>query len=231
MMEGSCLRFRKSANHTGRRRCLKTSPSRSTAKTASAWSAPMARANPPCFRSSPIRIPGRRHHPFREKCPCRPFAPGNRPGGRGDGSGTAHRHHAGNRGIARKIKAWDSAHPSELDHHDNIHARYDQLGGYQLEPKAKQILAGLEFPREGFPPAPARDERRLGHARPPGPAAGAGAGPVDAGRADQPPGPGIAAVVPGIPAQLSRRHPPDFARPRFSQRACRRISWKSASAS
>jgi len=44
--------------------------------------------------------------------------------------------------LRRKIKAWDSAHPAEADHHQNIHARYDELGGYQLEPKAKRILAG-----------------------------------------------------------------------------------------
>src|SRR5580658_1583554 len=52
--------------------------------------------------------------------------------------------------LQRKIKAWDSAHPSELDHHENIHARYDELGGYQLEPKAKRILAGLSFREKDF---------------------------------------------------------------------------------
>src|SRR5208283_5897316 len=52
--------------------------------------------------------------------------------------------------LQRKIKAWDSAHPSELEHHENIHARYDELGGYQLEPKAKRILAGLSFREEDF---------------------------------------------------------------------------------
>ncbi len=52
--------------------------------------------------------------------------------------------------LRRKIKAWDSAHPSEVEHHDNIHARYDELGGYQLEPKAKRILAGLSFREKDF---------------------------------------------------------------------------------
>ena len=52
--------------------------------------------------------------------------------------------------LQRKIKAWDSAHPSELEHHENIHARYDELGGYQLEPKAKRILAGLSFREKDF---------------------------------------------------------------------------------
>src|SRR5277367_2179176 len=52
--------------------------------------------------------------------------------------------------LQRKIKAWDTAHPSELEHHENIHARYDELGGYQLEPKAKRILAGLSFREKDF---------------------------------------------------------------------------------
>jgi ATP-binding cassette subfamily F protein 3 len=52
--------------------------------------------------------------------------------------------------LQRKIKAWDSAHPSESEHHENIHARYDELGGYQLEPKAKRILAGLSFREKDF---------------------------------------------------------------------------------
>jgi ATP-binding cassette subfamily F protein 3 len=52
--------------------------------------------------------------------------------------------------LQRKIKAWDSSHPSELEHHENIHARYDELGGYLLEPKAKRILAGLSFREKDF---------------------------------------------------------------------------------
>ena len=52
--------------------------------------------------------------------------------------------------LRRKILAWDSSHPDESDHHENIHARYDQLGGYQLEPKAKRILAGLSFREKDF---------------------------------------------------------------------------------
>jgi ATP-binding cassette, subfamily F, member 3 len=52
--------------------------------------------------------------------------------------------------LQRKIKAWDTAHPSEAEHHENIHARYDELGGYQLEPKAKRILAGLSFREKDF---------------------------------------------------------------------------------
>jgi ATP-binding cassette subfamily F protein 3 len=52
--------------------------------------------------------------------------------------------------LQRKIKTWDSVHPAETDHHENIHARYDALGGYQLEPKAKRILAGLSFREKDF---------------------------------------------------------------------------------
>jgi ATP-binding cassette subfamily F protein 3 len=52
--------------------------------------------------------------------------------------------------LQRKIKTWDSAHPAETDHHENIHARYDALGGYQLEPKAKRILSGLSFREKDF---------------------------------------------------------------------------------
>jgi ATP-binding cassette subfamily F protein 3 len=52
--------------------------------------------------------------------------------------------------LQRKIKAWDTEHPAEIDHHENIHARYDELGGYRLEPKAKKILAGLAFREKDF---------------------------------------------------------------------------------
>src|SRR4051794_5492980 len=46
--------------------------------------------------------------------------------------------------LQKQLKAWEADHPSEADHHDqhdNLHARFDELGGYQLEPKAKQILS------------------------------------------------------------------------------------------
>jgi ATP-binding cassette, subfamily F, member 3 len=52
--------------------------------------------------------------------------------------------------LRRQIKAWDSDHPLELDPHENIHARYDQLGGHELEPKAKKMLAGLSFREKDF---------------------------------------------------------------------------------
>lgn len=47
--------------------------------------------------------------------------------------------------LQKLIKAWDSDHPTEVEHHDDAHARFDELGGYQLESKAKQILSGLSF--------------------------------------------------------------------------------------
>jgi ATP-binding cassette subfamily F protein 3 len=56
-------------------------------------------------------------------------------------------------GLQRRIKAAESGQAAahqEMDHHDNIHARYEALGGYQLEPRAKQILAGLSFREKDF---------------------------------------------------------------------------------
>jgi len=55
--------------------------------------------------------------------------------------------------LQKKIKDSDAGHLAEhhpVDFHDNIHARYDELGGYQLEPKAKQILSGLSFREKDF---------------------------------------------------------------------------------
>jgi ATP-binding cassette subfamily F protein 3 len=53
--------------------------------------------------------------------------------------------------LKKKIHAWESAHPEELDHHeDNLHARFSELGGFQLEAKAKKILSGLGFKEKDF---------------------------------------------------------------------------------
>jgi ATP-binding cassette, subfamily F, member 3 len=56
--------------------------------------------------------------------------------------------------LRRIIKAWDENHPVEALHpeeiHDNVHDRFHELGGYQLEAKAKQILAGLSFREKDF---------------------------------------------------------------------------------
>src|ERR1700704_2062596 len=52
--------------------------------------------------------------------------------------------------LRRILKAWDADHPTEALHsediHDDVHDRFNELGGYRLEAKARQILAGLGFP-------------------------------------------------------------------------------------
>src|SRR5208282_2445933 len=62
--------------------------------------------------------------------------------------------------LRRIIKAWDADHPVEAQHvediHDNVHDRFNELGGYRLEAKAKQILAGLSFRNQDFD-RPARE--------------------------------------------------------------------------
>jgi ATP-binding cassette, subfamily F, member 3 len=62
--------------------------------------------------------------------------------------------------LRRLIKAWEADHPVEALHpeeiHDNAHDRFNELGGYRLEAKAKQILAGLSF-RESDYDRPARE--------------------------------------------------------------------------
>jgi ATP-binding cassette, subfamily F, member 3 len=62
--------------------------------------------------------------------------------------------------LRRILKAWDANHPVEASHpeeiHDDVHDRFNQLGGYRLEAKAKQILAGLSFREKDFD-RPARE--------------------------------------------------------------------------
>ncbi|HSY43149.1 MAG TPA: ATP-binding cassette domain-containing protein [Candidatus Acidoferrum sp.] len=62
--------------------------------------------------------------------------------------------------LRRIIKAWEADHPVASLHpeevHDNAHDRFNELGGYRLEAKAKQILAGLSF-RESDYDRPARE--------------------------------------------------------------------------
>src|SRR5258707_8653557 len=52
--------------------------------------------------------------------------------------------------LQKQLKAWENDHPAEIDPHDNIHARCDELGGNQLESRAKQIRAGLSFRESDF---------------------------------------------------------------------------------
>jgi len=62
--------------------------------------------------------------------------------------------------LRRILKAWDADHPVQAQHpedvHDDIHDRFNELGGYRLEAKAKQILAGLSFRETDFE-RPARE--------------------------------------------------------------------------
>jgi ATP-binding cassette subfamily F protein 3 len=62
--------------------------------------------------------------------------------------------------LRRVIKAWEADHPVEASHseeiHDDAHNRFNELGGYRLEAKAKQILAGLSFRESDFD-RPARE--------------------------------------------------------------------------
>src|ERR1700689_2291852 len=58
--------------------------------------------------------------------------------------------------LQKQLKAYEAEHPTEIEHHDDIHSRFDELGGYQLESKAKQILAGLGFREKDFD-RPARE--------------------------------------------------------------------------
>jgi ATP-binding cassette subfamily F protein 3 len=62
--------------------------------------------------------------------------------------------------LRRILKAWEADHPTEAQHpediHDDIHDRFNELGGYRLEAKAKQILAGLSFREKDFE-RPARE--------------------------------------------------------------------------
>src|SRR5882724_3844300 len=62
--------------------------------------------------------------------------------------------------LCRIIKAWEADHPTEALHsediHDDVHDRFNELGGYRLEAKAKQILAGLSFHEKDFE-RPARE--------------------------------------------------------------------------
>src|SRR6516165_3923712 len=62
--------------------------------------------------------------------------------------------------LRRILKAWDADHPVEAAHpediHDDVHDRFNELGGYRLEANAKQILAGLSFCESDFD-RPARE--------------------------------------------------------------------------
>src|SRR5271156_101302 len=56
--------------------------------------------------------------------------------------------------LRKLILSWDSDHHIAPDHveeiHDDAHNRFHELGGYQLDAKAKQILSGLGFREKDF---------------------------------------------------------------------------------
>ena len=52
--------------------------------------------------------------------------------------------------LQRRMRAFDNGHDTESKDFHEIQARFDELGGYQLEPKAKQILRGLAFRERDF---------------------------------------------------------------------------------
>lgn len=62
--------------------------------------------------------------------------------------------------LRRILKAWEADHPLEALHpeevHDDVHDRFNELGGFRLEAQAKQILAGLGFRERDFD-RPARE--------------------------------------------------------------------------
>jgi ATP-binding cassette, subfamily F, member 3 len=58
--------------------------------------------------------------------------------------------------LRRQVLAWDAGHPDAAEFHDNAHDRFNELGGYQFEAKAKKILAGLSFRDSDFQ-RPARE--------------------------------------------------------------------------
>ena len=56
--------------------------------------------------------------------------------------------------LRKLILSWDSDHHIAPDHveeiHDDAHDRFHELGGYQMDAKAKQILSGLGFREKDF---------------------------------------------------------------------------------
>lgn len=57
--------------------------------------------------------------------------------------------------LQRQIRAWESegrrdARPTSVSDHPDVYTRFEELGGYQLEAKAKKILAGLSFRESDF---------------------------------------------------------------------------------
>ena len=52
--------------------------------------------------------------------------------------------------LQRRLKAFEAGHNAESHDFHEVQARFDALGGYQLEPRAKTILRGLAFRERDF---------------------------------------------------------------------------------
>ena len=52
--------------------------------------------------------------------------------------------------LGRRLKAFEAGHDSDSTDFHEVMARYEELGGYQLEPRAKTILRGLAFRDRDF---------------------------------------------------------------------------------
>ena len=52
--------------------------------------------------------------------------------------------------LQRRLKAFDAGHDTESHDFHEVQARFNELGGYQLEPRAKNILHGLAFRERDF---------------------------------------------------------------------------------
>jgi ATP-binding cassette, subfamily F, member 3 len=52
--------------------------------------------------------------------------------------------------LQRRLKAFEAGHDTESHDFHEVQARFDELGGYQLEPQAKTILRGLAFRERDF---------------------------------------------------------------------------------
>jgi ATP-binding cassette, subfamily F, member 3 len=58
--------------------------------------------------------------------------------------------------LQQQLRSWENAHAVDTAEYHEAQVRYEALGGYKLEPRAKQILAGLSF-RESDYARPARE--------------------------------------------------------------------------
>lgn len=52
--------------------------------------------------------------------------------------------------LQRRMKGFDAGHDTDSHDFHEVQARFDEVGGYQLEPRAKTILRGLAFREKDF---------------------------------------------------------------------------------